>query len=93
MKRVHTPPPTFRRSSVSKSQRHPSCGLMLMTKHIRNEVQGGGQIGGGAVAEGVGWGKPVRWNWRRRVAPTASCAWNGAALPRAGWAPVQETTS
>lgn len=47
------PTSTFRRSSVSKSQRHPSCGLMLMTKHIRNEVQGGGQIGrGGGCSRG-----------------------------------------
>ena len=84
----HTLPPVSRRSSVSNAQSQPSCGVLLMTRHTRSEVEGAGQIQRGCSRGCVG-GKPVRWAWRSRVAPTGSCALTGAALPRAGWAPVR----
>lgn len=78
-----TPPhPTshcFGKPSVSRSQRHPSCGPVLMTKHIRGKV-GEQDRSRGAVAERVAWGKPVRWN-QRPVAPTGSCPSNRAPSP------------
>lgn len=45
-----------RRSSVAKCQRHPSCGLLSMAKHTRNDVQGAGQIQEGS-SRGRGLGK------------------------------------